>query len=98
MFLSRTNTAPTLARLQVERSATWRVMSMKYWSHDGRSFIALGPAVSSTAKPDRRRNELVGLRTGPPLHGGDRHGYERGNEQQQREPTGDAATRIEVRQ
>src|SRR6184192_940867 len=74
MFLSRTNTAPTLARLQVERSATWRVMSMKYWSHDGRSLIALGPPVSSTAEPDHRRDELLGLRTDPALQGGDRHG------------------------
>src|SRR4029450_1990343 len=39
MFLSRTITAPTLARRQVERSATSRVMVMKYWSQGGRSLI-----------------------------------------------------------
>jgi hypothetical protein len=30
MFLSRTITAPTLARVQVDRSATCKVMVMKY--------------------------------------------------------------------
>src|SRR5262249_3464962 len=39
MFLSRTITAPTLARRQVERSATSRVMVMKYWSQVGRSLM-----------------------------------------------------------
>src|SRR4051812_43079170 len=39
MFLSRTMTAPTLARLQVERSATWRVMVRKYWCQLSRSLI-----------------------------------------------------------
>src|SRR5512134_864245 len=40
MFLSRTMTAPTLARPQVDRSATCRVMVMKYWSHVGRLLMA----------------------------------------------------------
>src|SRR5258706_6522828 len=39
MFLSRPMTAPTLARLQVERSATWRVMVKKYWCQLNRSLI-----------------------------------------------------------
>jgi hypothetical protein len=30
MFFSRTITAPTFARKQVERSATWRVIVRKY--------------------------------------------------------------------
>src|SRR5258708_5545856 len=36
MLRSRTMTAPTLARRQVERSATSRVIVMKYWSQLGR--------------------------------------------------------------
>src|SRR5437870_2314773 len=51
MFFSRTITAPTLARRQVERSATWRVMVMKYSSQLGRSLIA------SPHDPDRLRYE-----------------------------------------
>jgi hypothetical protein len=33
----RTITAPTFARRQVDRSATCRVIVMKYWSQLGRS-------------------------------------------------------------
>src|SRR5258706_14402310 len=39
MFLSRTITAPTLARVHVDRSATCRVIVMKYWSQLGRLLI-----------------------------------------------------------
>src|SRR6266403_4328012 len=39
MFLSRTITAPTLARVQVDRSATWRVMVRRYWCQLGRSLM-----------------------------------------------------------
>src|SRR5437870_12262925 len=53
MFLSRTMTAPTLARVQVERSATCRVMVMKYWCQLGRSLIAR----VSRDDPDRLRDE-----------------------------------------
>src|SRR3989442_12651614 len=53
MFLSRTITAPTLARVQVERSATCRVMVMKYWCQLGRSLMAR----VSRDDPDRVRGE-----------------------------------------
>src|SRR3989442_1824800 len=53
MFLSRTITAPTLARVQVERSATCRVMVMKYWCQLGRSLMAR----VSRDDPDRLRDE-----------------------------------------
>src|SRR5262245_7498931 len=52
MFLSRTITAPTCARRQVERSATWRVIVMKYWSHVGRLLIGV-----SRDDADRLGNE-----------------------------------------
>jgi prevent-host-death family protein len=41
-----------LARVQVERSATCRVIVMKYWSHDGRcTGLLLSPVVSPTRPP-----------------------------------------------
>src|SRR5947209_4177168 len=52
MFLSRTMTAPTLARVQVERSATWRVIVMKYWCQLGRSLTG-----SSRHDTNRLRDE-----------------------------------------
>src|SRR5260221_8626813 len=42
MLRSRTMTAPTCARRQVERSATWRVIVMKYWSQLGRCGVDCG--------------------------------------------------------
>src|SRR5690349_19965400 len=47
MFLSRTITAPTLARLQVERSATCRVIVRKYWSQLNRSLIDILSSLGS---------------------------------------------------
>src|SRR5207244_9919446 len=52
MFLSRTMTAPTLARVQVERSATCRVIVMKYWCQLGRSLMG-----SSRHDTNRLRDE-----------------------------------------
>src|SRR5262245_50639842 len=46
MFLSRTITAPTFARVHVERSATSRVMVRKYWCQLGRSLISTSYAGS----------------------------------------------------
>src|ERR1043166_97168 len=47
IFLSRTITAPTLARLQVERSATSRVIVRKYWCQLSRSLIAVLSSIRS---------------------------------------------------
>src|SRR6185503_1909514 len=94
MFLSRTNTAPTLARLHVERSATWRVINMKYWSQVGLWSIANS---FSGAHPNHRRNQLIRLRPAPSFERRDRHRYEGDHEQRQRQPAGQSATRIEAR-
>src|SRR5438552_275325 len=59
MFLSRTMTAPTLARVQVERSATCRVMVMKYWCQLGRSLISI---LRSRSWAPRSRHDADRLR------------------------------------
>src|SRR5215210_6571890 len=49
ILLSRTTTAPTARRGQVERVATWWAIRMKYSSHEGRVFFsaACSPEVST---------------------------------------------------
>src|ERR1700693_504224 len=49
MLRSRTMTAPTFARKQVERSATSRVIVMKYWSQLGRWGVDCGFCLFETS-------------------------------------------------
>src|SRR6266851_7058480 len=65
---SRTITAPTLARRQVERSATCRVIVMKYWSQLGR-FITVFFGIPAPRPLSPRKPADVQPHDRPPVYG-----------------------------
>src|SRR4051812_21802228 len=62
MVRSRTSTAPTCLRSQVARVATWRAMSMKYWSHELRSCPMFPPEGEGWVNLFPRRADAKALR------------------------------------
>src|SRR5437899_4311885 len=90
MFLSRTMTAPTFARVQVERSATWRVMVRKYWCQLGRSLIEVSLRQKAERFGDERQDEYhQGCERGEATAGAERPEVVLGRRVSERQEHGD---------